>query len=75
MAKAWSAPAGRPGISKVPGHELQSDEQLMGHHVISEPGYGHGNCHGYSYGYSHDGMVAVAETECGTCVLLLQSPD
>ena len=30
MAKASSAPAGRPDISKVPGHELQSAEQLMG---------------------------------------------
>ena len=30
MAKASSAPAGRPDISKVPGHDLHSDDQLMG---------------------------------------------
>ena len=30
MAKASSAPAGRPDISKVPCHDLQSAEKLMG---------------------------------------------
>ena len=30
MAKASSALAGRPDISKVPGHDLHSAEQLMG---------------------------------------------
>ena len=30
MAKASSAPAGRPDISKVPCHELHSADQLMG---------------------------------------------
>ena len=30
MAKASSAPAGRPDISKVPGHDPHSADQLMG---------------------------------------------